>query len=66
LVICGFSSAFGSAFYTLFNPQTAGPQIRIIPVAMADIRFCANGWFNLTRKFVFKEPSPTNHFCTNR
>jgi len=31
--ICGFSSAFGSAFYTLFNPQIRSPQIRILPVA---------------------------------
>jgi len=30
-LICGFSSAFGSAFYTLFNPQ-----IRILLVAVRD------------------------------
>jgi len=26
------ASAFGSAFYTLFNPQIRSPQIRILPV----------------------------------
>jgi len=32
--MCGFSSAFGSAFYTLFNPQIRSPQIRILPVTL--------------------------------
>jgi len=32
-------------------------------IRVAGIRSRANGWFTLTRKFIFTRMSPTNHFC---